>query len=469
MTSVHQSILMSRPKAAEPPKPETLADRLAGIDAWTALGWVKRFWWIAAGCAFAGVFAGYSFGTLVPARYTTYADILLYTSVASSADDPMFGQGQARDAQLLTAESRNHVLSSGNVMARAVADLDLANDPEFAGTSGSDEDRQLAARRTLTERVTTTRGLNSLMTTLSVWAESPEKAVAVSNGVVAAFQAELAAMDANSVDGLTRDISTRLADLRRDVLVAEEAVEAYRSENRLEATNGESLDNQSIAQVNTELNTARSRLADAQARQVSLETAFANGNAASPELASEAIAALRAQESEVVRQLDSLSARLGPRHPEIQALQPQVEAIRAQIRREIERQVSAARADVQQAQALVDGLTAQVAQSRSSISQSNTALVTLREMEREAEVRRGVYQAFLSQLTRVQEMSNVNTSGTQVISAAVPPESRSYPPRTSVLAAGGGFAGLMFGLACAAGLGLLLMLGKATKPASRKP
>jgi len=39
----------------------------------------------------------------------------------------------------------------------------------------------------------------------------------------------------------------------------------------------------------------------------------------------------------------------------------------------------------------------------------------------------------------------------------------------SVLAAGGGFAGLMFGLACAAGLGLLLMLGKATKPASRKP
>lgn len=451
-----------------PPLERSMLDELREIDIRRVFDWIIRWWPVTAVMLVIGILGGLAFGTLTPPRYTAYTDILIDTANLQVVDNAMFGQMQQRDAQLLTVESKTRVLTSGNVVARVVEQLALQDDPEFGGTSGGDDERSLAARRILYDRITATRAPSSLVVTLSIWAQSPDKSVLLSNAVVAAFRAELETMDASSAGRVGQDISSRLVELRQSVIVAEEAVEAYRAEHNLQLSNGELLNSHSMAQINAELVAARSRLSEAEARYASLAAAFANGITTTPEVASETVAALRNQHGLLTQQLNALSMRLGPRHPEILALQPQITAIAEQIRQEIGRQVAAARTDMEQASAVVDGLDAQDSQIKTSVSVNNAALVELRELEREAEARASIYEALLARSAQVDELSNVGGNSIQVISSAVPPTSRSYPPRTVVLAGGGAVGGLGIGLALAALAGLLFDMSRHIRPFGRK-
>lgn len=447
---------------------QAVLDELRNIDMRRVFNWVFRWWPVTAVTLVVGMLAGVAFGTLMPPRYTAYTDILIDTTNLQVVDNAMFGQAQQRDSQLLTVESKTRVLTSGNVITRVVEQLDLKDDREFGGTSGGEEERALAARRVLYDRLTATRAPSSLVVTLAIWAQSPDKSVLISDAVVSAFQAELAIMDASSAGRVGQDISSRLVELRQSVILAEEAVETYRAEHNLQLSNGELLNSQSMAQINAELVAARNRLSEAEARHASLAAAFANNITTGPEVASETVAALRSQHGVLTQQLNALSMRLGPRHPEILALQPQINAIAAQIRQEIGRQVAAARSDTEQARAVVEGLQAQDSQIRSSVSVNNAALVELRELEREAEARASIYEALLARSAQVDELSNVAGNSIQVISAAVPPASRSFPPRTIVLAGGGAIGGLGLGLALAALAGLLFDLSRHVRPFARK-
>jgi G-rich domain on putative tyrosine kinase len=75
--------------------------------------------------------------------------------------------------------------------------------------------------------------------------------------------------------------------------------------------------------------------------------------------------------------------------------------------------------------------------------------VQLRELERELEANRAVYQSYLQRARETAEQEGVDTTNARVITNAVPPIDRSGPPRRLIVtgAAAGGFA-----------LGLLLAL-----------
>jgi uncharacterized protein involved in exopolysaccharide biosynthesis/Mrp family chromosome partitioning ATPase len=74
---------------------------------------------------------------------------------------------------------------------------------------------------------------------------------------------------------------------------------------------------------------------------------------------------------------------------------------------------------------------------------TNEALVGLRELERNVEVSRAVYQSFLMRARQTGEQVTLDRTNARVISAATPPASRSWPPRV-----------LLIGLSLVAGLGI---------------
>ena len=115
------------------------------------------------------------------------------------------------------------------------------------------------------------------------------------------------------------------------------------------------------------------------------------------------------------------------------------------------RLAQAARGDYERAQATRQALLARLNGLKQEAVTTDQALVRLRELEREVEASRAVYQAFLTRSRETSEQERVNTTNVRVLSEANLPNKRSLPPRTIIVL---GLA-LAFGAAAGAGLGFV--------------
>src|SRR5436190_21953109 len=62
------------------------------------------------------------------------------------------------------------------------------------------------------------------------------------------------------------------------------------------------------------------------------------------------------------------------------------------------------------------------------------ASVRLRELEREVEASRDVYQSFLKRSRETEEQESLNTSSARIIGEATVPQRRTFPPAMSMIA-----------------------------------
>jgi polysaccharide biosynthesis transport protein len=122
---------------------------------------------------------------------------------------------------------------------------------------------------------------------------------------------------------------------------------------------------------------------------------------------------------------------------------------------EIKRVAEADRGEYQAALANEKSLTTRFDGLKRESVEINRASVRLRELEREVEASRAVYEAFLVRARETQEQERLDTANVRVISDAQAPIERSFPPRRLVMLGGGAVAGLMLGVGFA-GLGELV-------------
>src|SRR5581483_8154769 len=80
------------------------------------------------------------------------------------------------------------------------------------------------------------------------------------------------------------------------------------------------------------------------------------------------------------------------------------------------------------------------------------ASVRLRELERDVEANRDVYQSFLKRSRETEEQESLNTSASRVIGEATVPQRRSFPPAMSLLA----MLGFMLGALGASGWAIVI-------------
>lgn len=446
-----------------PPRP---ANPLAGITPMIIIGWVRRFWLIALVLAILGGLAGYAAGSLIPSRYTSYSDILLDPNNLQLVDDDLYGRGASAEAQVIDVESKMRILTSISVLGRVVDELDLVNDPDIMDIGGMSPgaDARIMAILSLGDRVRVSREERSYVVTASVWARTPEKSAALTDALVNAFLVELAETESQGARTASEALGQRLTELRDDAAKAEAAVVDYRQQNGLPVTseNGQisTLSTQSAVQINTQVDTARQALIAAEARYAAL----ASGGGSGAE-ESETLAQLRTEYAAAKKRVDALAATLGPRHPSLATAQAELSALQGEIDGELTRIVETARTDLQRARDVFDQLSNAAGAQLGNVFSDEKAQLELRQLERTATSAVAIYEAYLNRAGQVAERSQLNTSKVRVISPAVPPVVRSYPPRTMLLAFGGLVGGLIAGLALAAGLGFLqFMLGQ-RKPA----
>ena len=164
---------------------------------------------------------------------------------------------------------------------------------------------------------------------------------------------------------------------------------------------------------------------------------------------SAAIDRLRGQYAELAAKEADLRTNLGERHPFIAAVRTQMQDVRRLIDAELNRIAGAAETEYQRAQSNERTLTAELERLQRQSASTAKSSVQLRELEREVEASRSVYNNFLVRAREIKEQTSIDSSNARIITAARPPQDPSWPPRLILIA-----AALAGGLGLGAGLAL---------------
>ena len=201
---------------------------------------------------------------------------------------------------------------------------------------------------------------------------------------------------------------------------------------------------------------ARARTAQALARyeQVQrLQQSKGDVGAVPEAIASQTVTALRTQYAEVMRREAEQMTTLGAKHPAVIDIQAQADRLHHMIEEEVNRIALSARSEYDSARANEEALGKNLDALKRNAITTNEALVTLRELERDVQASRAVYESFLVRARETGEQEQLDTKNIRIISRADPPQRRSSPPSSAVMGAGA----LAFGVA--AGIGIVLMRG----------
>jgi capsular exopolysaccharide synthesis family protein len=241
----------------------------------------------------------------------------------------------------------------------------------------------------------------------------------------------------------TEWLDERLTELRRSVEAAERAVASFRESAGLTIGKDSTVVAQSLTELNSQLIQARTQLADKESRLAALQRAQRDPGAlggVTEVLANPLVSALRGQEADVSRRIGDLSERLGDSHPRLLQARAELGQIQGRINSEIAKIIGSLKADADAARSKEAQMRAQVEQLERQAGDLGQSGTELRQLEREAQSNRAVYEDFLKRFKELREQQDIQQPDARILSAATVPTSPIYPRYglTLALALGGG-------------------------------
>jgi uncharacterized protein involved in exopolysaccharide biosynthesis/Mrp family chromosome partitioning ATPase len=415
-------------------------------------------------CACAAVAIGKS---LSP-RYQATAELYVDPRELQLVDRELTPRAQDVSGLSMVVESQARLITSSSVLLRVIREQNLLKDPEFGGESrsilasllglfgiephsaGEAKVAEASALDALNRHITIRKTERSFVVDVELWSRDPAKAATLANAVANAYLAESMHSQATAARRATSDLSGRLIELQQRLRNAETTLATYKAQNNFVGSQDTLISDQQLSVANQRLAAAHAQTLDAQAKydQIAASRRASTDAGAIPEaLQSPTIANLRAQYAEARKRYAELSAELGPLHPALKQMEKQVDDLRRTINEEVDRFEQSAKNDLTRARDYEGSLNKALdAQKRQSVDLSQAA-VRLRELEREVDASRDVYQSFLKRSRETEEQETLNTSAARVIGEATVPQRRAFPPGMSLIA----MIGLLFGALAAAG------------------
>ena len=236
------------------------------------------------------------------------------------------------------------------------------------------------------------------MVDVSVTSEDPAKAARIANAIAKTYLAEQTEVRSDNARQISQSLSGRLKELQDRVRDSEDQVEAYKSSHNIVGANGELVDEQQLSSLNAQLSAAHAHTEEAKSRLDQIEGARQSKTdigAFPAAIQSQTITALRTQYAEIMRREAEQKTSLGERHPAVIEIEAQAERLQHMIDDEVARVALSARAEYESAKTNEDTLTRNLDTLKQTAMSTNESLVGLRELEREVQANRAVYEAFL--------------------------------------------------------------------------
>jgi polysaccharide biosynthesis transport protein len=246
-------------------------------------------------------------------------------------------------------------------------------------------------------------------------------------------------------------LQQRIAELKQKSLDTDLAVQKFKQDKQLISTGGSLISDQQLSQLNAQLIIAQTNLSNANAKYASVKAIIDSGNidsAVADSLNNQVINGLRVKFVDASKLESDISRRLGPDHIRAQQLRADMKEYQNLIFAELARIAQSYDVEAKIAAERVTGLTEQVSQATNVSITANDAQVQLRELEREAETYRNLYQSFLQKYQESVQQQSFPVTEARVISPAVVANAPSKPRPKMVL-----IASLGLGLLLGAGFG----------------
>jgi polysaccharide biosynthesis transport protein len=417
-----------------------------------------------------------------PPTYTAQVQILLTSPQGQVVQQQSLVPQPVVDAAQI--ETQLQMIRSRAVAAAVIAQLKLADDPDFAGSTwsltsllhrlrsrslqpemnpegGTSNQPSEAAITALLDRLSAYRVGYSHVIEVSYSSSNATRAAEIANAVANAYINDQMNAKFEATRIATSWLQERLHNLNEQALTAERAVGAYKSQNNIISSGGKPIDEQQINDLNARLVAARTQTSDAsvkfnrydavlRANATGSSTISAPDAASSDVLQSPIINTLRAQYLELTRREADWSIRYGRDHLAVVNLRTRIRDLRTSILEEVKRLAEASRNELEAAQQRQQELEKQLAQAVSQSRLTNSAELTIRELESRAKGLRAMHEAFLQHYMGTTQQETFPISETRVIFPASPPQNKSKPKTKLVLG-----LGLIAGLALGLGLALL--------------
>lgn len=460
------------PVAAARPPLSSLADPFWVIGAlWRRKGLVLL-------CGLLGALLAAAASLLIAPKYVSTAQLFIDPRDLRVLQNEVSPNAVNSDPTSVTAylESQARVIASDSIKSRVVERENLDKDPEFGGEAApgllsrlfdlggaSRRDGMLYALAELDKRVAVRRGERTFVIDIAVTSREADKAARIANALASAYLDDQAAVRDAAARRATDSLTGRLEELRTRLRLAEDKAEKFKEANNLVVAGGKSMSEEQLSLNNAQLVAVRTRVTEAKAKydEIARTRASAIEAGSIPEaVASNTMTALRAQLGAALSKEADLTASLGARHPALAAAQAQVRDARRQISDELARIARAAKSEYDRALAAERQLAGRVDELKTGQFAAGRAAVELRELEREVESSRIVYEGFLRRARETGELSGIDTTNARIISQAMPPLEKSGLSRRT-LAMLGGIGGL--------GVGGMLALALAFLGAPRLP
>lgn len=412
--------------------------------------------------------------TAVP-QYTATASLLLDRNARNIADQLSALQGLPEDESSIL--SQVELIRSEKIGLAVVDSLGLTVDPVFqrggagpltlvreavseamaaVGLSGPEEEptgealeaRRRAALTRIQKNMTVERIGRTYVLEISFTSPDPRLAARIANAIADSYLTEQLDSRYDATRRASDWLQERIDQLRQKSIETDLAVQKFRSENNLIASDGRLVSDQKLTELGSQLIVAQADSAQAQARYNRIREIIESGStdaAVNDSLENEVINDLRARYLEASKREAELSARLGTEHAQSVRLRGEMEEYRRLIFDELRRIAESTRSDLDVAKAREDQLRQEMQQAIGVTTAANDSLVQLRELERSSETYKNLYQTFLTRYQETVQQQSFPVTDARVITAATVPAEPSAPRENIVLAAAAAL-GLLFGV-----------------------
>ncbi len=419
----------------------------------------------------------------------------LYTSTASILSDTRMNQNLqtqkiVEDTPLDTSmvDSQVQIFSSESIILPVIKSLNLVNDREFVGppdalgaqilwqitklvnrvtqylglkddrTIDAEAFRERTAVETFLKRLTAKREQLSYVVDVAFASEDPNKAARIANAVADTYIAANLAARNQSTKMASQWLQDRLIGLKVQATDADRVLQKYKSTNKIVDTGRGLLDQQQLSDLNTQLISARTEIAEAKARLDRIRQVSSDGipdATVTDALNNSVITRLRAQYLDAAARAADLTSRLGQGHITVARLHEQMDELRKSIRSEEERIADAYASDYEIAKAREKSLTDSMYKLVGEAGVSSQAQVMMRDLESSADTYRNLYNSFLQKFQETIQTQTIPVTDSRIVTRATPPLYKSSPKGALALA-GGIVLGLFMGAGAAIGREMML-------------
>lgn len=354
--------------------------------------------------------------------------------------------------------TQHRILRSRSIAERVVRRLGLNEDPAFLGVPAEDfEPRDVTATATrLLESLTVAPIKDTRLVELRVRGGDPEQVAAIADAFADVYIEKTLEDRMGSTVSALEWLGNQLDNLRRELEASEIALHRFKEEHNILSVSMEDRQNLVAAEIesfNEALTEARQRRIEVSARVNRLQAALgrdpleASGTVFDQR---SALQDLRETLRTKMGERERLSARYGPAHPEMRAIDQEIAALREQLAEEVNTIVQNAEADLQEIRAVEAGLRRATEEAHQAGLELNLREIEYQRLNRERENKSKLYELVLQRSTETDLTRMIRTTPVRIVDRALVPTWPVAPNRTANALAGI-LAGMLLGIGIALG------------------